>query len=139
MTTWTTIPDSNLDVDKPVRSIDALALRDNPAAIAEGAAGAPRVKDAALSTSVTTAGTDWVRNRTAAAVSNTVGTYCFASPSTTGKNYAPGTILAGSSLKPHNAKGSAYFASLSGTWRCMGFVPTQSSPNQYRTLWLRIA
>lgn len=48
MTTWTTIPDSNLDVDKPARSIDALALRDNPVAITEGASGAPRIQAQAL-------------------------------------------------------------------------------------------
>jgi len=41
--TWTTIPDANLEPDKPARSIDALALRDNPVAIAEGAAGAPKI------------------------------------------------------------------------------------------------
>jgi hypothetical protein len=43
MATWTTIPDSSLEPGKPIRSIDTLALRDNPVAIAEGAAGAPRV------------------------------------------------------------------------------------------------
>lgn len=43
MATWTTIPDSSLEPGKPIRSIDALALRDNPVAIAEGALGAPRV------------------------------------------------------------------------------------------------
>jgi hypothetical protein len=42
MATWTTIPDSSLEPGKPIRSIDALALRDNPVAIAEGAVGAPR-------------------------------------------------------------------------------------------------
>lgn len=41
MTTYTTIPNASLDVGKPVRSIDALALRDNPIAIAERASGAP--------------------------------------------------------------------------------------------------
>lgn len=43
MATWTTIPDSSLEPGKPIRSIDALALRDNPVAIAEGAVGAPKV------------------------------------------------------------------------------------------------
>lgn len=48
MTTWTTIPNANLDPDAPARSVDALALRDNPIAIAEGATGAPKVRTAAL-------------------------------------------------------------------------------------------
>lgn len=43
MATWTNIPDSVLEPGKPVRSVDALALRDNPIAIAEGASGAPRI------------------------------------------------------------------------------------------------
>jgi hypothetical protein len=42
MATWTTIPDSSLEPGKPIRSIDALALRDNPVAISEGATNAPR-------------------------------------------------------------------------------------------------
>lgn len=50
MATWTTIPDSSLEPGKPIRSIDALALRDNPVAIAEGSSGAPRVLLAALET-----------------------------------------------------------------------------------------
>lgn len=48
MTTWTTIPDASLDPNKPARSVDAKALRDNPIAIAEGAASAPKVRTAAL-------------------------------------------------------------------------------------------
>ncbi len=47
MATWTTIADTTLEPGKPVRSIDGIALRDNPIAIAEGAAGAPRIQTAA--------------------------------------------------------------------------------------------
>lgn len=43
MADWTTIPDSSIEPGKPIRSIDGLALRDNPIAISEGAAGAPRI------------------------------------------------------------------------------------------------
>jgi len=56
MATWTTIPDSSLEPGKPIRSIDALALRDNPVAIAEGASGATRIRLGALQ--ALTAGTD---------------------------------------------------------------------------------
>lgn len=41
MATWTNIPDTALEPGKPARSVDALALRDNPVAIAERASGAP--------------------------------------------------------------------------------------------------
>ncbi len=43
MADWTTIPDSSIEPGKPIRSIDGLALRDNPIAISEGASGAPRI------------------------------------------------------------------------------------------------
>jgi len=42
MTTFTTIPNSSLEPGKPIRSIDGLALRDNPIAMFEGDAAAPR-------------------------------------------------------------------------------------------------
>ena len=48
MADWTTIPDASLEPGKPIRSVDGLALRDNPVAIAEGAAGAPRIQTQAL-------------------------------------------------------------------------------------------
>ena len=44
MATWTTIADARLEPDKPARSIDAIALRDNPVAIAENAPNAPKVE-----------------------------------------------------------------------------------------------
>jgi hypothetical protein len=43
MANWTTLPDAALEPGKPIRSIDGLALRDNPVAITEGAVGAPRI------------------------------------------------------------------------------------------------
>ena len=65
MATWTTIPDANLEPDKPARSIDALALRDNPVAIAEGAAGAPKIDILGLENGDIAAGgvASWKRSR----------------------------------------------------------------------------
>lgn len=48
MTTFTTIPNSSLEPGKPIRSIDGLALRDNPIAISEGSPGAPKIQTAAI-------------------------------------------------------------------------------------------
>jgi len=48
MADWTEINDSRLEVGKPARSIDIMALRDNPIAIAEGAPGAPRIQTAGM-------------------------------------------------------------------------------------------
>ena len=61
MATWTTIADARLEPDKPARSIDALALRDNPIAIAENAANAPKVNQYYL---LITTSTTWTVPKT---------------------------------------------------------------------------
>jgi hypothetical protein len=43
MASWTNIADATLEPGKPIRAIDARALRENPIAIAEGASGAPKI------------------------------------------------------------------------------------------------
>lgn len=48
MANWTDIPDANLAPGAPARSADAIALRDNITAQAEGAAGAPKTQTAAI-------------------------------------------------------------------------------------------
>ena len=45
---WTNLLNSLFLVGKPITSAQGLALRDNPLAIAEGSAGAPRVQGVAL-------------------------------------------------------------------------------------------
>lgn len=52
MADWTNVLDSAQDPDAPVTSEWGYAMRDNPIAIAEGAAGAPKVQGRALSTYV---------------------------------------------------------------------------------------
>lgn len=49
---WTTIPNTDVDPDSPVTTSLMTALRDNPQAIAEGAASAPRVVEAGLAAAV---------------------------------------------------------------------------------------
>jgi len=58
MTTYTTIPDGDIDQDSPVTQPLMTALRDNPIAITEGASGAPRIATAALK--APTAGTSHI-------------------------------------------------------------------------------
>jgi len=50
MTTYTTITNAEIDQDSPITQPLLTALRDNPVAITEGAAGAPKVQAAALDT-----------------------------------------------------------------------------------------
>lgn len=143
MATWTTIPDSSLEPGKPIRSIDTLALRDNPVAIAEGAAGAPKIDPFAA----------FAHNGAAGAV----GTYAFANSSiSTASDAAFGSTRAGSALSPTSASRAAVAvgadfsfqfitgAALTGTWRCMGtydYSRALSSGSTWlgATLWLRIA
>lgn len=55
MTTYTAIPNTDIDVDSPVTTDLMTKVRDNPIAISEGASGAPKIQTAALDTdSVTT-------------------------------------------------------------------------------------
>jgi len=61
MATWTTIADTRLEPDKPARSIDAIALRDNPVAIAENAPNAPKVNQYYL---LITTSTTWTVPKT---------------------------------------------------------------------------
>lgn len=45
--TWTNIPNANLGVGSPIRSIDLLAIRDNISALANGDTGSPKIQNAA--------------------------------------------------------------------------------------------
>jgi len=169
MATWTTLPDASLEPGKPIRSIDGLALRDNPVAITEGAAGAPRVQDAALNATVTTAGKDWVSNRIAAQNHQDVGSMTIAW-NTTDSGVASNGTIAGSSLRFTSASvnttgfpadifakpisSSTVFptlntTALSGTWKnmggfCRGRLAVSDSEGGFfyywfPSLWLRIA
>jgi hypothetical protein len=142
MTAFTTLLNALFLVDKPITSSIGLALRDNPIAMFEGAAGAPRLQFAALDAAFSTAGG--------------VGTYVFAAaPSLT--TVAFGATVAGSTLQPTSAVYSISVSSssvvaafslgstLSGTWRCMGtFTKTGIGAGGApailgATLWLRIS
>ena len=157
MAEFTVIPDANLEPDKPARSIDALALRDNPIAIAEGAADAPRIQTAAIEDlAVTSAklatGTgerDWVLARNAGAAVGAVGTYAFLHE-TTATATSPGGTRAGSGLRYAGVRtntddfvgdalvGAGSGTGPAGTWRSMGF--NGSAIGQVgATLWLRIS
>jgi len=149
MATWTTITDATLEPGKPIRSVDGLALRDNVTALAEGAAGAPRIENAAMDTdSVDNAnvvdatlgsekfqtGTDerdWVLGRTSGAATGAVGTYAFLK--VVQGNVTAGDYKAGNDLEYSDSVDDGG-SSPSGTWRAMGTVGNLRS-----TVFLRIA
>jgi hypothetical protein len=142
MSDWTNIPDATFDPDKPILGSTHLAIVKNFNALAAGDAGAPRVTDAALSTTVTSAGADWVAARTAILAVGAVGSYAmmFLNDSFAGQQN-PGDTLAGSSLRFSDAAGLNRSTTVpSGTWRCMGSCLSSSDTAAERvTLWLRIS
>jgi len=168
MADWTNVADATLEPGKPTRAIDARALRENPIAIAEGAPGAPKIEDAALDTTVTSAGTDWVLARTAGATVGAVGSYALLRRNSSAD---PDDTIAGSELFYAGALNAAsaagnfvddpgFFVAINvfafaagaltspaGTWRCMGRINITATSNPAdgtrsasgATLWLRIS
>lgn len=130
MVDWTAISDTQVDPNAPITSELMTALRDNPIALAEGAAGATRITDAALDTgAATTAGTDWVAKRNAGVAVGGVGSYgfFFNNNYNTGANIdtikEPGTLESGGNLFYSGADNTQSWASgpaASGTWMLMG-------------------
>jgi hypothetical protein len=129
MANWTSIADATLEPGKPIRAIDARALRDNPIAIAEGASGAPKIETAGITdlnvttaklaagavttakitdANVTTAKleagermtTANVLGATAGASAGAVGTYMLGWLNSTATPPAFGATVAGSGLRP---------------------------------------
>jgi len=149
MTDYTDIALSALLPGEPWTSGKALAVYENPIAIAEGAVGAPRIDFAAMNEWFSTAGA--------------IGTYVFAR-STTASDVAFGATRAGSALVPTGAitgflsliSGAngplqmlASGSALSGSWQCMGVYdhiltaaaddPPQDVDVFGATLWMRIS
>jgi len=118
MTTYTTIPNSDIDQDSPVTQPLMTSLRDNPIAITEGASGAPRIVNAAITDGTiqnakiasSTLGAEkfqtgtternWVLARTAGASAGAVGTYAFLGHSSDNNTDTFGETRAGSQLRP---------------------------------------
>ena len=128
MADYRTIADAEVDPDAPLTSSLGYAWRDNPIAIAEGATGAPRVEDSALSNTVTSAGSSWVFNRIINRVHQGVGQSVLCQVSDPVSTETPfGSIRPGSQLRPSSADGvSPGVDTLPGSWRCMGTTSSGS-------------
>lgn len=139
MATYSTISEAESDPGAPGTSQLVKRLRDNPIAVWEGDATAPRI--------------DPINAMAHQGVFGAIGTYVFATR-TTG-DVAEGVTAAGSGLRPTAASysfsqnGGAFSAThtigaaLSGTWRCMGrldeSITDNGNTNLGATLWLRVA
>jgi hypothetical protein len=134
MATWVTPIESQTDPDAPLTSELGKRWDNNVIAAFEGASGAPRLEDAALDTTVTTAGTTWVRNRTAAVTHGQIGTYAMAAYRDT-PQVPVNFTTDGSNLEASNVDGNVSGVFLTGTWRNMGGFASQDDVS----LWVRIS
>jgi hypothetical protein len=142
VTTYTAIPNGDVDQDSPITQPLMQLMRDNPVSMFEGDPTAPKLQFAAMDTWFTTAGA--------------VGTYVFAARGTGTADVAFGSTISGSSLVPTGAVYSIpgtisgagitlnVGSALSGTWRCMGTYDHTAtfgggSSVLGGTLWMRIS
>lgn len=156
MATWTTIPDSSLEPGKPIRSIDALALRDNPIAIAEAASGAPGIVLAAIDDAL--ASQQHLGLGTITVAWNTTTTNVASNVTISGGSlrFLSGAIASITSYSNQFAIISSNTTTfpttsttaMSGTWRniggyCRGRLQVGTSPDEtyhwFPSVWLRIA
>jgi len=138
MADYIPILNSQLEPKAPVTSELMFQLRDNPIAITEGAVGAPRIQDAALGITSTTAGNTWVRNRTATSALGAVGTYVmlqYIGPDT----LQPGDTAGGDDLRYSSAGGDTVVTVVPGTWRAMGVADAPAGGASATTLFLRVS
>ena len=133
MTTYVAITDAEIDQDSPLTQVLMTKYRDNSIAIAEGAAGAPRVDLPAI----TAAQVEGL----AALAYGSIGSMVMAK----GGAGDPGLVVNGSTLRPSNARGriSGTGSALTGTWRRMGFAGLgvgggEADDSMLTTLYLRI-
>lgn len=138
MADWTNIPDTAVDPDAPITSELGYAFRDNVIAVTEGAIGAPRITDAALNTTATTAGRDWVVSRYLMSGLGGVGSFAMLSePSSTAR--APGFTSAGANLYYDNAGSDTPSSSPAGTWMLMGRLNGATGSQGRVSIWQRIS
>jgi hypothetical protein len=159
---WTNIDNALVSVGALPFATTIQALRDNPIAIANGDAGAPKVQNAGLATinaailATDAAMVNWVLARNAGATVGVVGSYIVAWNTTTTNIGANGTIAgpdlryrstgsgAGNtftnvSLVNDTAFPTSGTSTLSGTWRamhaCSGRTGTGIGPGDTRYDW----
>lgn len=154
MSEWTNLPDQ--EPGDPSLATWANSVRDNPIAIAEGAAGAPRIAGqqgpAVLAGGLATGNNerDWVLARTASAAVGAVGTYAWLYDNEF-RITNPGEARAGSqlryagvSLSANSGTTDGFFSGTApaGTWRCMGYSRGGGAAlgnSKGFTEWLRIS
>ena len=116
----------------------------NVVAAFQGHPDAPRLEDAALDSTVTSAGETWVAARMIARTHGGIGTLAFAERyGSAGMATTFGASVAGSELRTTNVSVNNTVTVLSGTWRCLGGTASRSAGGGREavaaTLWQRVA
>lgn len=130
--------------DAPATALHFSRWFQNPVAITEGASGAPRIADAAMSSSATSAGAAWVAARLALVAAGALGSLAFLCKASNGSISFGGTV-GGSDLSPSSSSptDANISGSMSGTWRCLGAVSTSDAGSgtkaRIASLFVRIA
>lgn len=147
MAVWTIVPDSAQLPDQPIKSSEQIAIKNNITALAEGAAGAPRIVNLAIEDStlgaekfqIGASESAWVLGRTADASVGDVGTYALAVNVGNINVRSPGSPTAGSDLRYASADGDAAVGGLPGSWRAMGTAFGSGEPDASKrtTVFLR--
>ena len=142
---WVPPIEMTFDVEKPIRSEQGLMLAGNTIAMGLGKPGAQRIEDAALSTTATSTGRDWVAARLVLSGSTSLGIPMFMShQGLTAFTFNPNDSAAGSSLR-FTSGGVVSATAASGTWLCLGYCITNNSATiplespDRKTTWMRIA
>lgn len=139
MADWTVLTNEELEPGAPARSSQAISLRDNIIAQAEGATGAPKTQTAAIEDdavtadklSETTEERNWVNGRIATSSVGAVGTYAMLRRET---GVVPGNTYSGGLTYSNGVAGQGGAAG--GTWRAMGGT-NAGTPES--TLFLRVS
>lgn len=149
MATWTNITNALVGVGARPFATTLAAFRDNVVAAFQGAAGAPRLVDAALDSTVTNDGRNWVRNRMAVNPAGAVGTYSLLLENDTNiPARVRGDTLSGAKLSHMSLALDPLAQTLivvtrdvhpAGTWELHGDYSTSAFENDYViALWKRI-
>ncbi|AWB48882.1 hypothetical protein HYN69_10545 [Gemmobacter aquarius] len=136
MTDYLTYTPAEYAPDAPATALHFQRWFENWRAGFEGAAGAPRLQDAALDTGASTAaGRAWVAARVIDPGAGGVGTYALLRTVSGTSAITAGATLAGSSLQ-YSSTSNFSGGTLTGTWRAMG---SRGAGTTDATLFQRIA
>ncbi|AYD00910.1 hypothetical protein [Neorhizobium sp. NCHU2750] len=129
-TAWTTFMQFEMDTTNAYANGSQILTAANHAHLAIGTTAASAQSAIGINSAL-------VGSLSAGIAANGIGSYAFAQRTGGTGGYALGATIAGSNLTPSSVGDQS--GSLSGTWRCMGFITSGATAEGSRSLWLRIS